>query len=462
MLRFMTAMSLGLVCLGAYAQEPAVVDTPTKLYDMANLPTQLENAKKSVFPALVFIQVIQENNDYGRTQKVTGSGSGVLITADGEILTNWHVVNKAESIRCQLSDGSAHEATLIGLDKDLDIALIKLKGDVKNLPTAELNPKLTAREGEFVLAMGAPWGMSRSVSLGIVSCAKRYLPQSDYALWIQTDASISPGNSGGPLVNTNGKVIGINTLGNLRGGDMGFAVPSNVILEVINNIRDDGVVNWSWTGISLQVLNDFTKNIYFERGNGGIIVSHIEPKSPGKDAGLQPEDRILEINGVRCDGITEEDLPDIKRRLYLLPADKEAVLKVERKKQLMEIKIKPVERGSSEGRHQKFDRFGIIAKEINRFETPTLFHHREKGIFIEAFTERSNAEKSEFSTQDIIVDIDGKEIKSLKDLTEVYDALMEKLPAKNKVTIRIQRGTQQLQKVLDYTNELTDEDDELF
>ena len=156
------------------------------------------------------------------------------------------------------------------------------------------------------------WGLRGdcrgSVSLGIISCTRRFLPStSEYSIWLQTDAAISPGNSGGPLVNTNGEVIGINTRGIMAGGDVGFAVPAETILPVVEQLRAGGKVNWSWTGLQLQPLKDFNKNMYFE-GTEGVMVADTDPESPARRAGIQPRDRILSINGKSVTAMTDEDL----------------------------------------------------------------------------------------------------------------------------------------------------------
>src|SRR5205814_149670 len=127
-------------------------------------------------------------------------------------------------------------------------------------------------EGEFVMAMGAPWGLSRSVSIGIISCVDRYLDEaSEYSLWLQTDASISPGNSGGPLVNTDGEVIGLNARGSMQGGDMGFAIPSATLKTVVPHLRDEGQVPWLYSGLKLQPLRDFNRDMYFD-GDAGVVI----------------------------------------------------------------------------------------------------------------------------------------------------------------------------------------------
>jgi serine protease Do len=250
----------------------------------------IKNAKDKVFPAVVYIRCLQESHESGRKISQEVSGSGVIISAKGEVLTNWHVIDKATEVRCLLFDGRAMDTKIVGSDKDTDLAVLQLAvpAGSADLPFAVLGDSDVLKEGDFVMAMGAPWGMSRSVSMGIISCARRFLPEhSQYSLWLQTDASISPGNSGGPLVNTAGEVIGVNTRGVMFGGDMGFAVPSNTIQHIIAQIREFKKMNWSWTGLQLQPLKDFDRNIYFE-GDKGVVVAATDPESPSRRGGSWP------------------------------------------------------------------------------------------------------------------------------------------------------------------------------
>ena len=229
--------------VAAAEKAPATRDEALAQLDFRQV---IRAAKDKVFPAVVYIKVIQESHESGRKVSSEVAGSGVIISPDGDILTNWHVVDKAVEVRCLLYDGRAMTAKVVGSDKDTDLALVRLKvpADAGTVPHAVLGDSGVLMEGDFVMAMGAPWGLSRSVSIGIVSCTRRFLPlNSEYSLWIQTDAAISPGNSGGPLVNTDGEVVGINTLGVLFGGDMGFAVPSDPIRHIVGQIREVGRVN---------------------------------------------------------------------------------------------------------------------------------------------------------------------------------------------------------------------------
>ncbi|MBN2447962.1 MAG: trypsin-like peptidase domain-containing protein, partial [Phycisphaerae bacterium] len=281
-------LTVGLLwaCGLAPAQSGAVAREMPPEVDFRSI---VRTAKDRVFPAVVFVKCIQENLEGGKRESNEVSGSGVLISADGEMITNWHVVDKATEVRCLLYDGRAMEAKVIGSDKDTDLALLKLgTSDGESMPYASLGDSTQLVEGDFVMAMGAPWGLSRSVSIGIISCTRRYLPEnSEYSLWLQSDCAISPGNSGGPLVNTAGEVIGITSRGAMQGGDMGFAIPSETVRIITDSIREHGFVNWTWYGLQLQPLHDFNRNIYFE-GKDGVIVSGTDPESPARHAGLLP------------------------------------------------------------------------------------------------------------------------------------------------------------------------------
>ena len=245
------------------------------------------DAKAKVFPAVIFIKCISENLESGKKLSQEVAGSGVIISPTGEALTNWHVIDKAVDIRCLLYDGRAMDAKVVGSDKDTDLALIQLTVPSGGgaLPYSTFGDSTKLKEGDFVMAMGAPWGMARSVSIGIVSCTRRFLPEhSEYSLWLQTDASISPGNSGGPLVNTAGETIGINARGEMMGGDLGFAIPSDTIKVIVAQLRDQHEVNWSWTGLQLQPLHDFNRNTYFDAAEGVIVARptrRVRPDRPG-------------------------------------------------------------------------------------------------------------------------------------------------------------------------------------
>jgi S1-C subfamily serine protease len=412
----------------------------------------IRSAKDKVFPAVVYIKVLQESHESGKKVSQEISGSGVIISAKGEVLTNWHVVDRAVEVRCLLYDGRSMTAKVVGSDKDTDLAMIQL--DVPPaaaaLPYALLGDSDVLVEGDFVMAMGAPWGLSRSVSIGIVSCAKRFLPEnSEYSLWLQTDAAISPGNSGGPLVNTAGEIVGINTRAVLYGGDMGFAVPSSTIRHIVAQIREFGKMNWSWTGLQLQPIKDFDKNIYFE-GTEGVIVAESDPESPARRAGIQGRDRIVRIDGKPVTATTDEDLPAVRRLLGLLPKHKPVKFDLVRGTQAMTVELEPREKGKVEGEELDCPRWDFTVREINQFDNPDLFFYRKKGVFVYGVKEPGNAVMAGLRPQDILVKADGKEVTSLAEVKALHKAALQNIGAKHKIVLSVLRNGLARQVVLDY------------
>jgi len=415
----------------------------------------VNGAKERVFPAVVFVKCIRESHAEGKRSSEQVSGSGVIITPTGEVLTNWHVVDKAVQVRCLLLDGRGLDASVVGKDKDLDLALLQLAVPAGGgpLPCAALGESGVLKEGDFVMAMGAPWGLARSVSIGIVSCTARYLPgSSEYSLWLQSDASISPGNSGGPLVNTQGEVVAITTLAALIGGDLGFGVPSDTIRQVLPHLRREGHMNWSWTGLQLQPLRDFNRDIYFE-GTEGLIVSGTDPESPARGAGVLPRDRVLSVNGIPTNALTEEDLPAIRMRLGMLPKGEAATVELLRDEKRISVAMTPREKGEVEGRELDCARWDFTVKAINQFDNPDLYYYRHKGVFVYGIKRPGNAADTQLRTGDILLQIDGEDADSLDDVRRIHAAALESLAAKHRVVLTVLRNGLMRQVVLDFARD---------
>jgi len=414
----------------------------------------VKSAKDKVFPAVVYIKVIRETYEAGKKISQEISGSGVIVSPEGEVLTNWHVVDKAVQVRCLLYDGRAMDAEVVGSDKDTDLAVVRLaRSDTEPVPFAELGDSDVLKEGDFIMAMGAPWGLSRSVSIGIVSCTHRFLPESsEYSLWLQTDASISPGNSGGPLVNTDGQVVGINTLGSLMGGDMGFSVPSKTVRYILAQIREFGKVNWSWTGLQLQPLRDFDRNIYFE-GADGVIVAETDPESPARRAGLLPRDRILEIGGRPVSAVTAENLPSVRRLFGLLAKGRPVELKVLRGDKKLTVELTPREKGKVEGEELDCPRWDLTVREINQFDNPELYFHRKEGVFIYGVKSPGNAGRAGLRPKDIVLSIDAREVKTLDDVKRTHAEAIKNVKTQHRIMFSVLRNGLLRQMVLDFSRD---------
>ncbi len=424
--------------------------------DQLDFRKVVKSAKEKVFPAVVFIKCVREDMQGGKRQAQEVSGSGVMITPDGELLSNWHVVDKATEVRCLLSDGQAFSAKVLGADKDTDVALLKLErpADAKPLPFANLGSSTNLTEGDFVMAMGAPFGLSRSVSIGIISCTQRFLPgASEYSSWLQTDASINPGNSGGPLVNTAGEVVGLNTRGMMGGGgDLGFTVPIEVARVVAEQIRKHGKMDWSWTGLQLQPLKDFNRNVYFPE-NEGVVVAETDPESPARRAGILAGDRIVKLNGEALTGMTQEDLPGVRRRLGLLMKGQASDVELVRKGEPLKLQVVPREKGKVEGEEVECPRWDFTVKAINQFDNPDLYFHRTEGVFIYGIKFPGNAAQSGLSQQDIILKIDGREVKTPADVKAINADLVKNVAEKHRAIIVLLRNGEQRQVVLDFSRQ---------
>ena len=444
--------ALVVVCTPARGQEgvppPAIAEHP----DFRRI---VQEAKERVFPAVVYIRTVSESTESGRRELQESSGSGVIISGEGHVLTNWHVIEKATSVRCLLSDGRHASARVLGSDKDTDLAVLAMEpvgGDA--LPVATLGDSRLLREGDFVMAMGAPWGLDRSVSIGIVSSTARYLEGvSEYSLWIQTDAAINPGNSGGPLVNTAGEVVGINTRGASDSADgLGFSIPTSTVEVLLPQLRDAGAVTWSWTGVQLQALHDFNRDTYFE-GDSGVIVAETDVESPARRAGLMARDRILRVNGEPVTALTERDLPAVRRTLGLLPKGEPALFEVERGSGVLTLSITPREKGVVEGEELALDRFDFTIKAINQFDNPDLYFFRKEGVFVYGLRWPGNASSSGLQRGDILVSIDGREIKSVEDARSIHAELLATVRSKNRVVLVVLRQGLSRQVVLDFARD---------
>jgi len=439
---------ISIASITAYGADPSGLGT----LDFRQVVTR---AKDRVFPSLVFLKCLQESHETGKKQAHEIAGSGVLISSGGELLTNWHVVDKAIQVRCLLFDGRNFDAEVVGSDKDLDLALVRLKAPkgAKPFPCAEIGESSLLKEGDFVMAMGAPWGLTRSVSIGIISCTRRYLESnSDYSLWLQTDASISPGNSGGPLVNTAGQVIGINTLGTFFGGDMGFSVPSSTIREILPRLRQYGDVKWSWTGLRLQPIRDFDRNVYFE-GTEGAIVASTDEASPARQSGIRDLDRILSINGKKVTALTSEELPAIRRMIALLPVDSPAIMVLVRDSTRQTVRLTPRIKGRVEGKELDCPRWDLTVKAINQFDNPNLYFYCKEGVFIYGIRYPGNAASSELRREDIILSINEEPVKTLDDVRRIWQRSKDGIDSTTRLTFKVLRGGLMNQIILDYARD---------
>jgi serine protease Do len=264
---------------------------------------------KTVRPSVVGVKATRtlrgEPNDelsflFGRAApfQQQDQGSGVIVDADGHAITNYHVVNHASQVTVELSDGSRHPANVVGVDPATDLAVLKIKGS--GLAAAPLGNSDTTEVGDPVLAIGNPFGLAQTVTAGIISAKGRHavIENVNYQDFLQTDAAVNPGNSGGPLVNMKGQVIGINTaiVGPTYQG-IGFAIPSNLVKQVYDQLISSGKVARGWLGVSMQELSPELAEQLNLKETAGALVTGVIPDSPAAKAGIRPRDVIVEWNG---------------------------------------------------------------------------------------------------------------------------------------------------------------------
>lgn len=228
-------------------------------------------------------------------KRSVGNGSGLIITPDGYVLTNNHVINDSEKIKVTLSNGQKYDAKVIGKDGFSDIAVLKI--DASNLKPAKLGTSDNLRPGEWVIAIGSPLGYDHTVTFGIISAISRQVSNTNVN-FIQTDAAINPGNSGGPLVNLYGEVIGINSAIAGIGTSIGFAIPINIVKDASKELIANGFIERPWIGIAMKPVDETTlKSLGLNQDTKGVVVLQISPDSPAAAAGLQPGDIIQRIDG---------------------------------------------------------------------------------------------------------------------------------------------------------------------
>ena len=232
----------------------------------------------------------------GREMKRNSLGSGLIVSADGYIVTNHHVVENASKINVRLADDQGYEATVVGGDRRTDIVLLKIEAK-QPLPSVPLGNSDTLEVGDWVVAIGNPFGLGHTVTAGIVSGKARQIGHGPYDDFLQTDASINPGNSGGPLFDTAGNVVGINTAIISGGNGVGFAVPINLVKSLLPGLREHGKVTRGWLGVGIQDLDDTLAKSFGVETHRGVLVSQVFDDGPAGKAGMQAGDIIVSVNG---------------------------------------------------------------------------------------------------------------------------------------------------------------------
>jgi len=235
-----------------------------------------------------------------REFKQPSLGSGFIIAKDGIVVTNNHVIEDADQIKVKLNDETEFDAEVVGRDPNTDIAVLRIKPD-HDLPILRFGDSDQLKIGQWVVAIGSPFGLERTVTAGIVSAKGRVIGSGPYDDFIQTDASINPGNSGGPLLNMQGEVIGINTAIVASGQGIGFAIPVNLAKNIIEQLKSTGEVVRGWLGVAIQDINQDMADYYGLKGQKGVLVADVFKGDPADKAGIEPKDVIVEVDGQKVE-----------------------------------------------------------------------------------------------------------------------------------------------------------------
>ncbi len=357
------------------------------------------------------------------SRKQRSLGSGFIISEDGYILTNDHVVDGADEITVKLSDGREFEGEVRGLDPKLDLALIKIDAG-ESLPVAILGESDNIKVGEWVMAIGNPFGLEQTVTVGIVSAKGRVIGAGPYDDFIQTDASINPGNSGGPLFNVQGEGIGINAAIVAGGQGIGFAIPVNMAKQILPQLRDEGHVTRGWLGVVIQTLSKELADSFGLEKTHGALINEVVQDSPADKAGLQRGDVLLVY-----DGEPIEELNDLPRLVAMTPVDKLVKIRIFRdgKEREVKVTIGKMDEGEQEIAAIGKKGGGVLGLSASNV-TPELAERfaldGTKGILITRIAADGPAAEANLRIGDLIIEADGKAVKSVKGFEEIVDKML--------------------------------------
>lgn len=384
----------------------------------------VDQALSAVKPALVQIQVVESYFRDGRETKYQISGSGAVITPEGHVITNHHVAGHATRIKCIFSDKEEMEAVLVGKDPLTDLAIIKLQPtEPRTFPTVSFGDSSAVRVGDQVLAMGSPLALSQSVTLGIISNSEMIMPESmrrfggmemdgedvgALVRWLGHDAAIYPGNSGGPLVNLKGEIIGINEIGMGLGG----AIPSNLAKMVGEELIKNGKMQRAWLGIEVQ------PRLKHSTHEHGVLVSGVLGGSPGALAEVKSGDILLSLGGVPVDVQFAEQLPDYNLQVANLPIGQPVTIELLRDGATLQVTATPIEREVLLPDEQEVKEWGLTVRDLSQGIAKELKRDSTDGVLVTSVRPGgpAGASKPQIQRNDVLVSVGGEPIKSVEEL----------------------------------------------
>lgn len=369
--------------------------------------------------------------------KPQAQGSGFVISEDGYVLTNAHVVAGAKEVTVRLNDRREFPAKVIGSDQRTDIALLKI--DASHLPTVKLGDSDKLRVGDWVLAIGSPFGLDHTATQGIVSALSRNLPDENYVPFIQTDAAVNPGNSGGPLFDSDGEVIGINSqIYSRSGGYMGlsFAIPINVAMNTVEQLKTKGHVDRGWLGVTIQDMDQKLADSFGLDKPKGALVANVNPDSPAAEAGLKAGDVILSYDGKPIDrsGL----LPPM---VGATPSGSKVPVEILRNghAETVTVKIgrlqeKPETLAGNSDQNTDKAALGLAVSDLDKQQRQSL-GLKDQGVLVNGMQPDSPAEDAGFQPNDVILSFDHEQVKSVAQLRD----LVKQVPAGKTVPVLVKR-----------------------
>ncbi len=402
---------------------------------------------ESVKPTVVHIEVVKKHN----SSRYESLGSGLIVSHDGYIITNEHVVDKHVSVIVTLESKLEYPAEVVGVDKLTDIALLKIESPPgETLKVARLGDSDSVKVGEWVLAVGNPYGFDRTVSFGIVSGKGRTLnfPISNAPLlndFIQTDAAIDPGSSGGPLVNLRGEVVGINSIG--VGRMQGFTIPINIVEDVKNKLMKSKTVERGYIGIAIQPLNRSYAKFYGQPELQGIIIADVFKGHPADRSGLKSGDIIISFDGIPMTAEDNDDLGKFTLEVSKVKVGEKKTVEIIRngKKHSIDIEIGQKPKVKPDDYETEFD---FTVEEITEHMFRRYLLQTREGVFVDFVEVGSPGDKADLMAGDIITMVGDKKIKSLDD----FKKAMAEAGKPNFLLLRVLRGKEYAYALLDFTD----------
>jgi serine protease Do len=364
-------------------------------------------------------------------------GSGFIISADGYVLTNAHVVSEADEVIVKLSDKREFKAKIVGFDRRTDVALLKI--DANGLPKVNIGDPNQLKVGEWVAAIGSPFGLENTMTAGIVSAKGRALPQENFVPFIQTDVAINPGNSGGPLFNLKGEVVGINSqIYSRSGGSMGlsFSIPIDVAMDIANQLKAGGKISRGWLGIAIQEMSKELAESFGLKNTAGALIAGIEKSSPAEKAGLEPGDVIVKFDGKVI--ASSNDLPLV---VAATKPGKTVQAEIMRKGSLKTISVTvgdlPVERdevvtGNKGNVKPDQNKLGLGLRELSPQQKKKL--NGRNGLLV--VDSQGISAQVGIRRGDVILALNNTEVQSL----EQFSKQLQAIPAGKNIALLIQRG----------------------